>query len=109
MSPEQADPTRRTISTASDIYSLGSILYELLTGKPPFAGSSPLKTINLMMETEPVSPRVLNPQVNRNLETICLKCLEKQPAQRYRSALVLAEELERFTNALRMFRQKGWV
>ena len=123
MSPEQADPTQHTISTASDIYSLGSILYELLTGKPPFEATSPLRTINLMLETDPVSPRVLNPQVNRNLETICLKCLEKEPARRYRSALVLAEEIERFladqpilarpTNSAekiwRWCRRKPWV
>ena len=94
MSPEQADG-RREIGPAADIYGLGATLYEALTGRPPFQAADPVQTLRLVIDTDPVSPRRLNPAVPKDLETICLKCLEKNPRRRYASADGLAEDLRR--------------
>lgn len=96
MAPEQAQGQRAAVGPAADIYSLGAILYELLTGRPPFAGSNPTETIVLAATVDPVPPRRLQPAVPIDLETVCLKCLRKEPARRYASAAALGEDLARF-------------
>jgi serine/threonine-protein kinase len=95
MPPEQAGGSPQDLGPASDIYSLGAILYELLTGQPPFVADTPLNTVLRAASEEPTPPRRLQPAVPGNLETICLKCLEKQPKRRYATARELAEDLER--------------
>ncbi len=96
MAPEQAVGNNAAVSSVTDVYGLGAVLYQLLTGQPPFAGGATYETIKLLLDTEPRPPRLLNPKVDRDLSTICLKCLEKDPKRRYRSALALAEDLERW-------------
>src|SRR5262245_57794779 len=96
MAPEQAVGNNAAISSVTDVYGLGAVLYQLLTGHPPFAGGATYETIKLLLDTEPRPPRVLNPKIDRDLSTICLKCLEKDPKRRYASALGLAEDLERW-------------
>src|SRR5256886_134188 len=96
MAPEQAMGNNAAVSSVTDIYGLGAVLYQLLTGQPPFAGGATYETIKLLLDTEPRQPRLLNPKIDRDLSTICLKCLEKDPKRRYSSALALAEDLERW-------------
>lgn len=96
MPPEQASGKRGTLSRRSDVYALGAILYHALTGRPPFLGEGMAETLQRVLNEEPVSPRLLNSSVPRDLETVCLKCLEKEPGKRYATAQMLAEDFGRF-------------
>jgi eukaryotic-like serine/threonine-protein kinase len=96
MPPEQAAAKRGLVGRRSDVYSLGAILYHLLTGRPPFLGETLTDTLQEVLNTEPVSLRALNPSVPPDLQTLCLKCLEKEPGRRYPTALALAADLDRF-------------
>ncbi|WP_435007863.1 WD40 repeat domain-containing serine/threonine protein kinase [Tundrisphaera lichenicola] len=96
MSPEQALGRSRTLTTSADIYSLGATLYETLTGQPPFSADSVPEILRMVVEQEPARPRAINPSLDIDLETVALKCLEKDPARRYGSAEALADDLERW-------------
>src|SRR5712692_8669147 len=96
MAPEQAAGNNTQLTSATDVYGVGAVFYQLLAGHPPFARGTTYETVRLVLETEPRQPRLWNPKVDRDLATICLKCLEKDPQRRYASALALAEDLERW-------------
>jgi serine/threonine-protein kinase len=110
MAPEQAEGHKDQIGPATDVYALGAILYEMLVRRPPFQGATPLASLRLILTQEPVAPSRLTPSVPRDLEVICLKCLEKAPGRRYSSARELVGDLERFLSGKPVTaRRTGWV